>query len=117
MVSTLLVTVGITSVGLASSTSSASTWTVYHGDASGRGVATVLKSVDTSKRAWTSPALNGQIYREPLVRAARVFVATESYMLYAVLSSSAKVRWSPHGCSAVPSSKLPCGDTSPSVGI
>ncbi len=117
MVSTLLVTVGITSVGLASSTSSASTWTVYHGDASGRGVATVLKSVDTSKRAWTSPALNGQIYSEPLVFSARVFVATESDMVYALSSSTGKVVWSRHVGSAVPSSKLPCGDISPSVGI
>ncbi|HEV3188496.1 MAG TPA: PQQ-binding-like beta-propeller repeat protein [Acidimicrobiales bacterium] len=99
------------------SASSASSWTVYHGDVEGTGVSTSLKSVDTSKRAWTSPTLNGQIFGEPLVYAGRVYVATENDMVYALSATNGRVVWSRHVGSAVPSSTLPCGNISPSVGI
>src|SRR5258705_11298919 len=55
---------------------SASSWTVYHGDLAGHGVAASPGTVDTPSRAWTSPALDGQIYGEPLVSAGRVYVGT-----------------------------------------
>ncbi len=42
-------------------------WTVYHGDPAGSGVAASVASVDLSSPAWTSPALDGQLYGEPLV--------------------------------------------------
>ncbi|HEV3267618.1 MAG TPA: PQQ-binding-like beta-propeller repeat protein [Acidimicrobiales bacterium] len=105
------------SSGAPASASSASSWTVYHGDVAGSGVSTSLRSVDTSKRAWTSPTLNGQIFGEPLVYAGRVYVATESDMIYALSTANGSVAWSRHVGSAVPSSRLPCGDISPSVGI
>ena len=50
----------------------AGSWTVYHGDLAGRGVAATAGGVDTSSRAWTSPALDGELYGEPLVSAGRV---------------------------------------------
>jgi outer membrane protein assembly factor BamB len=116
--SALLVTTVTSSVSEATTAvAAASTWTVYHGDASGTGVSTVLKSVDTSKKAWTSPALNGEIYGEPLVFSGRVFVATENNVVYALSSVNGRVVWSRHVAGAVPSSKLPCGDISPTVGI
>src|ERR1700690_538585 len=59
-------------------------WTVYHGNATGTGVTSALRSVDTTKRAWTSPALSGEIYGEPLVYSGEVFVATESDTVYAL---------------------------------
>ena len=62
---------GVTDAGGASSDAS-SDWTVYHGNALGTGVSTALRSVDTTKRAWTSPVLNGKIYGEPLVYDGRV---------------------------------------------
>ncbi len=34
-------------------------WTVYHGNLAGLGTATDVSSVNTTKRAWTSPALDG----------------------------------------------------------
>ncbi len=114
--STLVVSIAISSVGQASA-SSASSWTVYHGDVAGTGVSTSLRSVDTSKRAWTSPMLNGQIFGEPLVFSGRVYVATENDMVYAISSANGRIVWSRHVGGAVPSSKLPCGDISPSVGI
>jgi len=104
--------------GSAVATASSSTsWTVYHGNAKGSGVTTALKSVSTSKRAWTSPVLNGQLYGEPLVFSSDVYVATENDTVYALSALNGRVIWARHVGSAVPSSALPCGDISPSVGI
>ena len=92
-------------------------WTVYHANAAGTGVSTALKSVDTARRAWTSPVLSGEIYGEPLVFGNSIFVATESDTVYALSATRGSVVWSRHLAPAVPSSALPCGNISPSVGI
>src|ERR1019366_7797529 len=116
--SALIVTAGYASIGAsASNANSASSWTVYHGNARGTGVSTVLRAVNTSKRAWTSPVLRGQLYGEPLVYSGHVYVATEDNIVYALSSSNGAVTWSRHVGTAVPSSALPCGNISPSVGI
>ena len=116
--SALIVTASIGSSGASSATANAtSAWTVYHGNARGTGVTTVLRAVNTAKRAWISPALQGQLYGEPLVYAGHVYVATEDDMVYALSSANGAVAWSRHVGSAVPSSALACGDISPSVGI
>jgi outer membrane protein assembly factor BamB len=94
-----------------------STWTVYHGDALGSGVSTVLRSVTTAKRAWTSPQLSGEIYGEPLVYSNDVFVATENDNVYALTSLHGSVVWTRHLATAVPSTDLPCGNISPTEGI
>jgi outer membrane protein assembly factor BamB len=90
---------------------------LYHGDPGGSGDASFITSVDTAKRAWTSSALNGQLYGEPLVASNDVYVATEQDMVYALSASSGAVIWAKHVASAVPSSLLPCGNISPVVGI
>ena len=95
----------------------AQNWTVYHGDAAGSGVAKSVTSVNTSVPAWTSPALDGELYVEPLVWSGRVYVATENDTVYALSSSTGAVVWSTHIASPVPASMLPCGDISPTVGI
>ena len=41
-------------------------WTVYHHDAQGSGVVTGVASVDTGRPTWTSAALDGSLYGEPL---------------------------------------------------
>lgn len=95
----------------------ASSWTVYHGDAAGSGVAESASSVDTSSAAWMSPALDGELYGEPLVASGTVYVATENDSVYALSSSTGAVVWSTHIAVPVPASALPCGDISPTVGI
>ena len=92
-------------------------WTVYHGDPAGTGVATSVTSVDTASPAWTSPALDGQLYGEPLVYAGRVFVATENDTVYALSAATGTVAWSAHLGTPVPSGSLPCGDITPTAGI
>jgi LPXTG-motif cell wall-anchored protein len=94
-----------------------SSWTVYHGDAAGSGVSNSASAVATSAPAWTSPALDGELYGEPLVSGGDVYVATEDDTVYALSSATGAVVWSTHVASPVPSAMLPCGDISPSVGI
>ena len=92
-------------------------WPVYHQDAAGRGVAERVTAVDTATRAWTSPALDGEIYGEPLVSSGRVYVATENDTVYALSSATGAVIWSTHLGTPVPAGSLPCGDITPTVGI
>ncbi|MGD0376189.1 MAG: PQQ-binding-like beta-propeller repeat protein [Streptosporangiaceae bacterium] len=99
------------------SSSGSGSWTVYHHDAAGRGVVDSVAAVDTSKRAWTSPALDGEIYGEPLVWSGRIYAATENDTVYALSRGTGAVLWSAHLGSPVPSGSLPCGDITPTVGI
>ena len=94
-----------------------SSWTIYHGDPAGSGDAATVTAVDTAAPAWTSPTLDGRLYGEPLVWSGDVYVATENDTVYTLSSSSGAVIWSRHIASPVPSSLLPCGDISPTVGI
>ncbi|MGA2472150.1 MAG: PQQ-binding-like beta-propeller repeat protein [Acidimicrobiales bacterium] len=92
-------------------------WTVYHGDPEGSGVAASVSSVTLSSAAWTSPALDGQLYGEPLAWNGHVFVATEDDTVYALSAATGAIEWSSHVGTPVPSGSLPCGDISPTVGI
>jgi outer membrane protein assembly factor BamB len=106
-----------TSTTSTTSVASAQSWTVYHGDPTGSGVAQSVSSVDVSKPAWTSAAFDGALYGEPLVSGGRVFVATEDNTVYALSAADGTIEWSVHLATAVPSQSLPCGDISPTVGI
>src|ERR1022692_4601642 len=74
---------------LSSRSPSTSSWTVYHGDAAGTGVARSATAFNTTAPAWTSPALDGAIYGEPLIWAGRVYVAPENDPVF---SFSARTR-------------------------
>jgi polyvinyl alcohol dehydrogenase (cytochrome) len=100
-----------------SAATTGSSWTVYHGDPAGSGVAPAVTAVDTGAPAWTSPTLDGQLYGEPLVTGGDVFVATENDTVDALSASTGRVVWSTHVGTPVPSSDLPCGDITPTVGI
>ena len=101
----------------AAATPGDSSWTVYHQDPAGNGVATSAAAVNTSSPAWTSPTLDGQVYGEPLVSGGQVFVATENDTVYALSSATGAVIWTTHLGTPAPSGSLPCGDISPTVGI
>jgi outer membrane protein assembly factor BamB len=92
-------------------------WTVYHDDPAGSGVAVGVGSVDTTARAWTSPTLDGQLYGEPLVSGDRVYVATESDTVYALSAATGAIAWSTQLGTAVPSKVIGCSNINPSVGI
>jgi len=66
--------------------------------------------------AWTSAALDGSTFGEPLEDAGRVFVATENDSVYALAPTAhGLVAGEPRD--AGPANKLGCGDVSPTVGI
>jgi outer membrane protein assembly factor BamB len=100
-----------------SAAATSGSWTVYHGNPAGTGVAPSGSAVDTTTAWWTSPALDGQLYGEPLVYGDRVYVATENDTVYALSAATGAVAWSTHLGSPVPATSLPCGDISPTVGI
>jgi hypothetical protein len=118
VVSALVVTgAGLVATAASANSDATTSWTVYHGDPEGLGTSSALRSVNTKKPAWTSPALRGELYGEPLVFDGRVYVATEENVVYALSSATGRVVWSRHLAAAVPSSALPCGDIAPAVGI
>ncbi|HYK30573.1 MAG TPA: PQQ-binding-like beta-propeller repeat protein [Streptosporangiaceae bacterium] len=92
-------------------------WTVYHDNPAGSGVAVGVGSVDTAARAWTSPTLRGQLFGEPLVFADRVYVATENDTVYALSAATGAVAWSTQLGAPVPAARLPCSNILPTVGI
>lgn len=92
-------------------------WTVYHGDPRGDGTVGSVTAVELGARAWTSPALDGQLYGEPLTWNGNVYVASENDTVYALSSATGRVVWSVHLGPPVPSSALPCGNIAPTVGI
>jgi outer membrane protein assembly factor BamB len=92
-------------------------WTVYHGDAGGNGVAAGVGSVTTSSPAWTSRALDGQLYGQPVSLGDLVYVATENDTVDALSATTGAVVWSTHVGTPVPASDLPCGNITPTVGI
>jgi outer membrane protein assembly factor BamB len=92
-------------------------WTVYHDDPAGSGLAVGVGSVDTTARAWTSPTLNGQLYGEPLVLGDRVYVATENDTVYALSAATGAVVWSTQLGTAVPAKVISCSNILPNVGI
>jgi len=67
--------------------------------------------------AWTSPALDGPVYGEPLLYKGQVFVATENDTVYALSGATGAVAWSDHVAAPVSADMLPCGDIAPTVGI
>ncbi len=96
---------------------SGTSWTVYHGDPLGTGVARLASGLLPLRLAWRSPPLDGQLYGEPLASAGRVLVATERDTVYALAASTGRILWMRHLGAPVPSRDLPCGDIAPDVGI
>jgi outer membrane protein assembly factor BamB len=96
---------------------SGASWTTYHGNAEATGVQDAQIKLLPSRRAWTSPILDGQLYGEPLVADGRVVAATENDTVYVMAARSGHILWSRHLANPVPSRDLPCGDISPVVGI
>lgn len=89
------------------------TWTTYHAKNDRSGVAQARELVPTAE-AWTSTALDGAIFGEPLVLDGRVIVTTENDSVYALDLIDGHVLWGPvHLGTPVPQSWLPCGNIFP----
>ncbi len=93
------------------------TWTTYHGDPTRSGVAVGGPSLANARLAWTSPALDGDVYAEPLAVGAHVIAATENNSVYALDAATGEVVWRTNLGTPVDSSTLPCGNIFPTSGI
>jgi outer membrane protein assembly factor BamB len=69
-------------------------WTVYHHDNAHTGYDSTQPAATGATAGWTSPALNGQIYDEPLVYNGLVYVATLQNVVYALNQADGTVVWS-----------------------
>ena len=91
-------------------------WTTYHDNAARTGFDPDSSHPLPPKAVWTSPALDGAVYAQPLVLGHTVFVATENNSIYALVAKTGKILWHQNAGTPVPASALPCGDIDP-VGI
>ncbi len=92
-------------------------WTTYRHDAARSGVDPDSTSPVTPSPAWQTPELDGEVYGQPLVYGAYVYVATENDSVYKLDAATGAVVWSEHLATPEPSSIAPCGDISPSIGV
>ena len=96
----------------------AAEWTTYGGSPARTSSDTAdLATGGAPVEAWTSPALDGAVYGEPLVFGGQVLVGTEADTVYGLSARTGAVAWSVHLGTPVPAGALPCGDIVPTVGI
>src|SRR2546421_11354236 len=65
-------------------------WPTYHHDAARTGVADDQAAPGQIRKAWESPALDGDVYAQPLVVGDHVLVATEANSVYALDAASGR---------------------------
>jgi outer membrane protein assembly factor BamB len=107
----------VRSTGATAHVDPTTSWTVYHGDSLGTGADPSGVTFSPPNLAWTSPALDGQLFGEPLEATGRVYAATENDTIYALAANTGSVLWSTHVGTPVPADDLPCGNIGPEVGI
>jgi hypothetical protein len=92
-------------------------WATYYGDIARSGHATNGPiSPSNSRKQWTSPTLDGNVYAQPLMVGDRIVVATENDTVYSLNTTDGAIVWKRHLGEPVPGSSLPCGNVDP-VGI
>jgi outer membrane protein assembly factor BamB len=89
-------------------------WPTYHRDLSRNGFDPGVSPGGSPRRLWTSDALDGDIYAEPLVVDGNVLVATEQNSVYSLDLQTGKVKWHVNLGAPVPRADLSCGDIDPS---
>jgi outer membrane protein assembly factor BamB len=103
--------------GSAGASTGEAAWTTYHGDATRTGNDPEAISPQAPSLAWQSPALGAPIWSQPLVIGARDYVVTVGDDVYALEAATGQIAWHASAGTPVPSSSLPCGDITPTVGI
>jgi outer membrane protein assembly factor BamB len=92
-------------------------WPTYFHDNGRSGLAADgPASAAAVKQQWTSAALDGDVYAQPLIVGGRVITATENDTVYALDAATGAVVWKTHLADPVAASSLPCGNVDP-VGI
>ncbi|HEX3520379.1 MAG TPA: PQQ-binding-like beta-propeller repeat protein [Solirubrobacteraceae bacterium] len=92
-------------------------WTTYHRDAGRSGNDPDATSPLTPSLSWQSSDLGAPIWSQPLILGSRAYVATVGDDVYALNAATGQLVWHASAGTPVPSSALPCGDVTPTVGI
>jgi hypothetical protein len=98
--------------GLLAAHVSAADWPTYHGDNSRQGNDSVDPRLVRAAPGWTSAALDGAIYGQPVVAGQQVIVATEGNTVYSLAAATGAVQWSRH-LGAPRTANFPCGNINP----
>jgi outer membrane protein assembly factor BamB len=114
---TLMLLASLLFAGTAGASAGEAAWTTYHGDATRTGNDPEAISPQVPSLAWQSPVLGAPIWSQPLVLGSRVYVATVGNDVYALEAATGQTAWHASAGTPVPSSSLPCGDITPTVGI
>jgi polyvinyl alcohol dehydrogenase (cytochrome) len=92
-------------------------WPTYQHSADRAGVAAPGSSFSDVQPTWSSGALDGAVYAEPLYVGGRVLIATENNTVYAIDAASGATQWQTHLADPAAADQLPCGNIRPIVGI
>ena len=103
-----------TAAAAAPALSAADDWLTYHQNAGRTGVAGDQAPLGSARKAWTSPALDGTVYAQPLIAGDKVVVATEGDTVYALARDTGAVVWQANLGQPVAGKSLPCGNIDPS---
>lgn len=89
----------------------ASDWPTFHGDNTRQGDDTVDPGLANPTPLWTTPALDGAIYAQPVIVGGQVIVATENNTVYSLAAATGAVQWSTH--LGTPRTTITCGNINP----
>jgi outer membrane protein assembly factor BamB len=97
-----------------STPNTSSSWPTYHHDTARTGVADDQAAIGNVKKAWTSPALDGDVYAQPLAVGGHVIAATENNSVFAFDAAGGGQVWRVQLGAPVRGASLPCGNIDPS---
>lgn len=86
-------------------------WLTYHGNNTRQGDDTADQALSGGP-AWTSVALDGQVYGQPVVVGTQLIAATENNTVYSLNATTGAVEWHTH-IGAPRTDNFPCGDIVP----
>ncbi len=89
-------------------------WPTYHHDQARTGVSSDQLALGQAQQSWSSAALDGAVYAQPLVVGNQVLVATEGNTVYALEADTGAIVWQINLGEPVPGDELPCGNIDPS---
>ena len=75
---------------------SSGSWTVYHRDDGHTGNDPTIGTVSSASTGWTSAALDGEVYAEPLIYNGLVYTATLNNTVYAINQTTGMTAWTQH---------------------
>jgi outer membrane protein assembly factor BamB len=85
----------------------------YHCDYSRDGYDPNEPKLNNPNVKWTSPALDGAVYAQPLIASGSVYVVTENDSIYSLNATTGSIIWRTNVGIPAAQSSLPCGDIFP----